>query len=104
MLDIREDGRAVILKVRVQPRASANEVAGVFEGALRVRVTAPPVEGAANDACRTFFAEKLGVPLSRVEIVAGHRGREKRVRISGVGKERLLEMLGLNQEKDKGVF
>ncbi len=93
MLDVRQEGEAVLLKVRVQPRAASNELAGIFEGSLRVRVTAPPVEGAANEACRALLAKKLGVPVSRVEIVGGQKGKNKNIRVSGVSKERLLELL-----------
>jgi uncharacterized protein (TIGR00251 family) len=75
--------------VRVQPRASWNETAGEREGAVRVRITAPPVEGAANKALAGFLAERLGVPKSAVEIVSGQTGRYKRVRVlpSGGAKE-----------------
>ncbi|RJQ25941.1 MAG: YggU family protein [Peptococcaceae bacterium] len=93
MLDIREDKEGSVFKVRVQPRASRNELAGVFEGALRVRLTAPPVEGAANEACRTFLAERLGVPRSRVEVISGHTGRNKLVRVSNVNREQVLKLL-----------
>ncbi|RJQ28674.1 MAG: YggU family protein [Peptococcaceae bacterium] len=93
MLDIREDKEGVVFKVRVQPRASRNELAGSFDGALRVRLTAPPVDGAANEACRTFLAERLGVPRSRVEVVSGHTGRNKLVRVGSVNRERVLKLL-----------
>jgi hypothetical protein len=93
VLDIREDKEGSVFKVRVQPRASRNELAGVFEGALRVRLTAPPVEGAANEACRTFLAERLGVPRSRVEVISGHTGRNKLVRVSNVNREQVLKLL-----------
>lgn len=97
MLDVRTDGEGVVFKVRVQPRAAANELGGIFEGALRVRVTAPPVEGAANAALRSFLADRLGVSVSRVEITGGQKGRSKKIRVAGMDKERLLALLGLNK-------
>jgi len=93
MLDVRQDGRSVLFKVRVQPRASKNELAGFFEGALRIRLSAPPVAGAANEACRAFLAEKLGVPKSRVEIISGRTGRNKQIRVIGMSREQILNLL-----------
>ena len=72
------------LRVRVQPRASRKEVTAWREGVLHVKLTAPPVEGAANAACRDFLAEWLGIKRSQIELVAGEKSREKRFRISGV--------------------
>jgi hypothetical protein len=89
MLDFRQDGKDLILKVYVQPRAAKNELAGFYQGALRIRLTAPPVEGAANEACRAFLAEKLGVSRSRVKIISGPHSRHKQVRISGMTSSQL---------------
>ena len=70
------------LDVRVIPRARRNEVGGERAGRLLVRTTAPPVDGAANDLVRKLLAEHFGVPIRDVEIVAGHRSRDKVVRIT----------------------
>lgn len=75
---------AVELRVRVQPRAAANEIAGAREGTLVVRVTAPPADGRANDAVRKLIARRLGIGASRVEVVRGARAREKVLRVRGV--------------------
>lgn len=80
-LSIAAAGDAVIVDVVVQPRASRAGVAGLHDGALRLRVTAPPVDGAANAAVVKLLGELLGVPKSRVTIVAGQASRRKRVRI-----------------------
>lgn len=72
------------LSVRVQPRASRTEVAGLDGDRVRLRVTAPPTDGAANDAARRLLARALGCPPSAVEILRGHGGREKLVRIVGL--------------------
>ncbi len=79
----REDASppARFLNLRVQPRASRNEIAGFQGEFLRIRVTAPPEGGQANRLCCRLLAEKLGIAPSRVEIVSGHNARKKRVRI-----------------------
>ncbi|KJS11528.1 MAG: hypothetical protein JL56_01940 [Desulfotomaculum sp. BICA1-6] len=84
MLDIREDTGGVTIRVRVQPRASKNQLAGEMDGALKVRLAAPPVDGAANRSCCEFIAGLLGVAKTRVEIVHGHTGRNKTVRVAGI--------------------
>jgi len=73
-----------LLKVRVQPGASRNEIAGKRDGAVIVRVTAPPADGKANKAACKLLAEKCGIPPSRVEIVRGESRRDKVVRLGGV--------------------
>ena len=77
----------VQLAVHLQPRASRNQVVDVRDGALRLRLTAPPVEGAANAACREFLGKLLGVPKGRVLLLAGERSRQKRWRIDGLSPE-----------------
>lgn len=70
------------LAVRVTPKASRNAIVGVLDdGTIKVHLTAPPVEGQANQALIEFLAEVLDVPKSRIEIVAGHSGRDKLVSI-----------------------
>ena len=69
------------LNVRVQPRASRNEFAGVQSGVLRIRLQAPPVDGAANDALVEFFADELGVARRMVRIVSGFGSRNKVVEV-----------------------
>ncbi|MET0215608.1 MAG: DUF167 domain-containing protein [Vicinamibacterales bacterium] len=86
---------AVILDVRVIPRASRPGLAGMRDGALLVRLSAPPVEGAANAELIHVLAKALDVPKRQVTIVAGERGRLKRVRVEGLTAERAAEMLKL---------
>jgi uncharacterized protein (TIGR00251 family) len=83
MFDIREHAGDVIFSVRVQPRASRDTIDGFREGALRVRLTAPPVEGEANEALVRFLAARLNLPRSAVRILSGHRSRTKRVAVRG---------------------
>lgn len=86
------------LRVHVQPRASKSELVGWREGSLALRLTAPPVEGAANKACRDFLAEVLGVRRADVELVSGDKSREKRFRVHGLDetevRRRIDERLG----------
>ena len=85
-------GGAVRFGVRVQPRSSRTEVAGVHAGALKVRLHAPPVDGAANEALVAFLAEALGVPRRQVRIVAGASSRAKVVEVEGVDVARVREL------------
>ena len=73
-----------LLKVRVQPGAARNEIAGRREGAIVVRVTAPPADGKANKAACKLIAEHCGIPPTRVQIVRGESHRDKVVRLEGV--------------------
>jgi len=79
----------ITLDVRVIPRARKTECAGFRDAVLVVRVAAPPVEGAANDALIAFFSSALHVPRRAVRIVSGDRTRQKRVAIDGVSKEQI---------------
>ena len=79
MLAVRHDGERMIFTIRVTPRAAANAVGGGRGGALVVRVTAPPIEGRANEAVVAAVAQALGVPRSRVRIVAGAAARTTRL-------------------------
>ena len=73
-----------LLRVRVQPRARRNEIAGERDGRLMVRVTAPPVDGRANDAVRKLLAKRLGVAPSRVTVLRGESARDKVVEVEGI--------------------
>ena len=85
--------QGVVIDVRVIPRASTAGIAGTRDGALLVRLHAPPVEGAANTELIEVLAKALGVPKRVVTIVAGERSRRKRVRVEGVTKDRASAML-----------
>lgn len=88
------DGDGCSITLRVLPRAGRTALAGTRAGALLVRVAAPPVEGAANDAVLDFLAERLGVPRRAVTLVSGHRSRDKRVRVAGVAPAVAAAALG----------
>ena len=92
-LKITEAGGGVTFAVRVVPRASKNEIVGVHGDALKVRLTAPPVEGRANEALIAFLARRLGVRKSQVEIVAGATSRRKMIRVIGLLAQEVGERL-----------
>lgn len=81
MLAVRADGERVSFSVRVTPRAAANALAGEREGALLVRVTAPPVEGKANDAVVSLLARSLDLPRRAIRVERGAVSRTKRVSV-----------------------
>ena len=80
----RPSSEGAVLRLRVQPRASRDEIVGWQEGAWRLRVTAPPVEGEANRAVAALLARVLRIAPSRIRVVSGERGRDKLVEITGV--------------------
>jgi uncharacterized protein (TIGR00251 family) len=83
------------IEVRLHPRAKRDGIAGEREGALVVRVSAPPVEGKANEALRRLIAKRAHVPLTRVAIVRGHASRDKVVEVEGLDERELRRALGL---------
>src|SRR5258706_15596022 len=90
-LEIREG--CVILAVRVQPRASKDEIAGVVGGALKVRLRAPALEARANEALCELLAELLKTPKAAVRILSGHHSRGKRVEVRGVTEQQVLALV-----------
>ena len=84
---------AVRIAVRVQPRASRSEVVGTHGDAIKIRVAAPPVDGAANKELIAFLSKRLGVAKSAVRIVKGAQGRDKLVEIEGLSEKEARERL-----------
>ena len=93
MLEAEEREGAVVFFVRVQPRASRDEVAGEMGGALKVRLRAPAVEDRANEALVEFLSGLLKTPRSTVRILGGERSRTKRMEIRGVSRQQILSLL-----------
>jgi len=93
-VDILEKNGAVVFSVRVQPRASRDAVGGEWQGSLKVRLTAPPVDDRANEACRRLLAEHLNIPVSAVRILSGERSRTKRMEVRGVTAEAVRRLAG----------
>jgi uncharacterized protein (TIGR00251 family) len=90
---VQETPEGVTFKVTVQPRASRNEIVGLQGDALKVRLTAPPVEGAANRLCVEFLAKCLRVRKSDVEIIQGKRSRAKKVLVRSAGRDSAKSLL-----------
>ena len=87
--------KEIILKVYLQPKASKNEIVGSYRDGIKVKITAPPVEGKANEALIRFLAKELGVSPSCIEITRGHHSREKTLKISGnMDQELVKKILG----------
>ncbi|MFC1575150.1 DUF167 domain-containing protein [Gemmatimonadota bacterium] len=83
------------IRVQAQPRASRSEIVGPHGGALKIRVAAPPVEGAANQELEKLLAKTLGVPRSSVEVVRGGTGKRKLLRIKGLSPDEVGRRLGI---------
>lgn len=92
-LEVRESAGGVSFAVHVQPRASRCGVTGVVNGAVKVRLTSPPVEGAANEQCIELVARILGVRRRDVTIVSGESSRHKTVRVDGITPRELQEAI-----------
>lgn len=92
MIPIRETNTGVVFRIRVVPRASRSEIAGVQDDALKLRITAPPVEGKANEACIDLIAGRLGVKKAQVTIIAGQASRTKTVAVTGIEKEAIAAL------------
>ena len=84
MLRLHENAQGLTFAVRVQPRARRNAIAGEIGEALKISLTAPPLDGRANQACIDFLAELLNVPRSSITIISGQTSRNKVVRVRGV--------------------
>jgi hypothetical protein len=96
MIPIRDTPQGATFAVRVQPRASRNAIAGEMGDALKLALTAPPVEGKANEACVEFLSKLLKVPRSSVTIASGETGRNKVIRVTGLSAEEVRKRLGVD--------
>jgi len=94
-LRTQKDG-SVLLSLYVQPRAGRNELAGIHDGALKLRLTTPPVDGKANKAVIAFFSKILKIPKSALVLTSGLKNRRKQLRITGLDEETFRKKLGLS--------
>jgi uncharacterized protein len=92
---LREDSDGVLLSVKLQPRASWNGIGEALGNELRIKVTAPPVDAAANEALVRLLAETLDCPRGQVELLRGHTSRHKLVRLHGLKAEGVLARLAV---------
>ena len=95
----KETREGIRLRIRVQPRATQNQVIGVHGDALKVRITSPPVDGAANKQCVQFIAKYMGLSRSAVELVSGASSRNKTIHLrvpeKNIRKELLIKLQAL---------
>ena len=91
LIEIQERGGEIVFAVRVSPRASRNAIGGEYHGAIKIQLTAPPVDDRANEALRRLLAERLKVPVSAVRIVAGEKSRMKKISIAGVTRAQIAK-------------
>ena len=96
MIAIQESAKGITFAIKVHPRARKNAITGVVGDALKLALTAPPVDGKANQAVIEFFADLFDIPRSSVTIASGETSRNKVVRIVGVGKPRAEQRLSEN--------
>jgi len=87
---LNEKANGLNVRLRIIPRASKNEIQGVHDGALKVRLTSPPIDGKANQALIKFMSKTLSISKTQIELIQGQAGRLKIVRITGISKRVLI--------------
>lgn len=85
-IPVKETEKGLLIQVRVLPRSSRCKLVGIQDGALKIKLTSPPLEGKANGECVRFLADQLKIRKSQIEIIAGHKARKKTVALTGIGK------------------
>jgi uncharacterized protein (TIGR00251 family) len=95
LINYTEKDGALVFSVRVAARASKSEIVGEHDGALRIRIASPPVDGAANAELIKLLSKTFGVAKSEVEILSGQTSKTKQIKIENVGAEKFLQVAGL---------
>ena len=93
MIPVQQTGDGISFAVKIHPRAKKNAITGELGDTLKVSLTAPPVEGRANEACIEFFANLLKVPRSSVTIASGQKSRRKLIRVAGLPAEEVRKRI-----------
>jgi uncharacterized protein (TIGR00251 family) len=93
MIELKESPAGITFAVKVHPRAKKNAITGEVGDALKVAITAPPVDGKANSACIEFFAKLMNLPRSSVTIAAGQTSRNKVIRVSGLTAQQVRDRI-----------
>jgi uncharacterized protein len=93
LLELNQQSESVSFVVRVAPRSSRSAIIGILQGALKVSLTAPPVDGAANTALIKLLSQTLDIPKSKIKIVRGERSKTKTVRIEGMDSKAIKDAL-----------
>ena len=92
-MQIKSCDNGIRFSAIIQPRSSKNEVTGVYNDALKIRLTSPPVDGEANKACMIFFAKWLGISPSKISIVQGLSSKNKIIEVDGLTEKQFHEIL-----------
>jgi uncharacterized protein len=95
LIPIQKSAEGVTFAVRVHPRAKKNAVTGKIGDAVKISLTAPPIDGKANEACVDFLAKVLSVPRSSVTIASGQSSRRKVIRVVGLSAEEIRRRIGM---------
>ena len=95
MIPIRDTAVGVSFAVKVQPRAKRNAIVGEVGDAMKLTLTAPPIDGRANEACIEFFANLLDVPRSSITIASGETSRNKVIRVTGMAAVEVRRRIGM---------
>ena len=93
MIPLHETSSGITFAVKVQPRARRNAIVGELGDALKIALTAPPVNGRANEACTEFFANLLSLPRTSITIASGQSSRNKVIRVAGISADELKKRL-----------
>jgi len=94
MINIQENSEGITTEIKVQPRSSRNQIVGEQDGMLKIKLTAPPVEGEANQALVDYLSSILDVPRRNVTLLKGESSRQKIVAIQGITREAFLQKIG----------
>lgn len=95
-LFLKEVDGSLHMEIKVQPRSSRNQILGEKEGVLRIKLTAPPVDGEANQALLDFLARQLKTPRKNLRIIRGESSRQKLLEVNGLSISEVLKRLGLS--------
>jgi uncharacterized protein (TIGR00251 family) len=98
---VQDTKAGAVLTVHIQPKSSTTECVGLHGNAIKIRVAAPPVDGAANDELIRFLARQLSTPVTSVQIQSGASGRHKRVLVKGATAQLVMARLNLGQHKNR---
>jgi hypothetical protein len=93
MFSIKETKNGIVFSIRVLPRSSRCELVGIHDNALKLKITAPPVEGQANEECIQFISHFLGIKKAQVTIISGHKSKKKQIAVTGLKKKDIEKLI-----------
>ena len=93
---IKELSEGLLISINVQPRSSKTEIIGMHQNSLKIKLTSPPVEGAANSLLIKFISKELGIAKSKIVLKSGEKSRQKKLIIKGCSKEEIIQKLATN--------